>query len=167
MTDTNTRCCTELRRYILASQKALESILKPNHAVSQHTIDTFWKDEVVIHERTGKPSNGKLDFLTLAVLPQYQRRGVGDRLLEYAAYRALKEGIPIFADASAKGLPLYLANGCEVIGTVVLPETTYKKAFGRRVVKRDRLETPVIRWDGANATSGRVKLAQSRLKTSE
>lgn len=134
--------------------------------MSQHTIDKFWREEVEIHESTGKPSNGKLDVLTLAVLPQYQRRGVGERLGDYAASRAIKEGIPIFADASAKGLSMYVANGAKVIGTVVLPEKTYKKRFGRLPVKKDIVETPVIRWNAAEVAAERVKLISSRSKLS-
>jgi GNAT superfamily N-acetyltransferase len=93
------------------------------------------------------PFTGKLDFKTLAVLPEYQRRGVGERLLEYAGCRAYEEGIPIFGDATEKGLPLYLKNGGKLIGRVVLEEQIIEQRGKAEPIKIRRLEMPVLRWD--------------------
>lgn len=126
-------------------------------------MDDFWNDAFAVHATT--KYTGKLDFLTLAVLPDFQRCGLGGILLEWAGYKAALEGIPCFGDATAKGLPLYLANGCKQIGLVVMEERTYEKTGGGRMpVLAERLETPVLRWDAENVTTERLEKAAKKYK---
>lgn len=67
--------------------------------------------------------------------------------MEYCGYRAYEEGIPVFGDATAKGLPLYLRNGAREIGRIVLREQVIEQAGKSEPITLPRLETPVLRWD--------------------
>lgn len=113
--------------------------------MSRAALNDFWTQAYAIHATT--PFSGKLDFKTLAVLPGYQRQGFGEKLMEYAGYRAYKEGIPVFGDATSKGLQLYLRNGGREIGRIVLQEQVVEQPDQSEPIKLPPLETPVLRWD--------------------
>ncbi|KAM5442952.1 hypothetical protein MferCBS31731_001825 [Microsporum ferrugineum] len=51
----------------------------------------------------------------LAVLPDYQRRGIGGTLLRYGLEEAQKLGVPTWLEASSEGFPLYRSHGFEVV----------------------------------------------------
>lgn len=136
---------TELQRWLLYLEGVYTSVFRPNRAVSRAALDDFWTQAYAIHATT--PFSGKLDFKTLAVLPDYQRQGCGEKLLEYCGYRAYEEGIPVFGDATSQGLQLYLRNGAREIGRIVLREQVIEQPGKSEPIKLPRLETPVLRWD--------------------
>lgn len=117
----------------------------PNRAILQTAMDDFNNQAYTIHATT--PFTGKLDFKTLAVLPGLQRKGLGEKLVEYSGFRADKENIPIFFDATAKGFRLYVRKGGSEIGKIVQEEQIVESREGGQPIKLDRLETPVLRWD--------------------
>ena len=137
----------EFRRSLLFLQETYASILSPNRAVSRSNLSDFWTQAYAVHATT--PYDGKLDFRTLAVLPEYQRQGIGEKLLEWAGGRARQEAIPIFGDATEKGRKLYLRKGAKEIGRVILQERTVERGAKSGLVKLPRLETPVMRWDAS------------------
>ena len=136
---------SELQRCLLFLQETYDSIVTPNRAVSRSALSDFWTQAYAVHATTSY--DGKLDFKTLAVLPSYQRRGCGEKLLEWAGWRAHEEAIPIFGDATEKGRELYIRNGAKEIGRVILQEQTVGRDGDSPLVKLPRLETPVMRWD--------------------
>lgn len=83
-------------------------------------IADYHHQALAVHAATEFSS--KLDFKTLAVLPAYQRKGIGEKLVEYCGFRAYAERIPVFGNASTQGLPLYVRNGYKEIGQIVLEE---------------------------------------------
>lgn len=125
-------------------QNIYSTFFAPNHAVSQGVITDYYRQASTIHAKTA--FSGKLDFKTLAVLPAYQRQGIGEMLVEYCGFRACEEKIPVFGDASTQGLPLYIRNGCKEIGRICLQEQVVRKSDGDNA-KLERLEVVVLRWD--------------------
>lgn len=143
-----------MQRCLLFLQEIYVSTFTPNRAISRSALSDFWTQAYTIHATT--PYDGKLDFKTLAVLPSYQRRGCGEKLLEWAGLRAYEEGIPIFGDATEKGRELYIRNGAREIGRVILLEQTVEREGKAGLVKLPRLETPVMRWDANWLTQERL-----------
>lgn len=150
-----------MERWLLYLQGVYTSIVRPNRAVSHAAINDFLTQAYAIHAST--PYSGKLDFKTLAVHPAYQRRGFGERLMEYCGCKAYAEAIPVFGDATAKGLPLYLRNGAKEIGRIVLMEQVIQLAGMAEPVKLERLETPVLRWDADWASPERLEKMRAQL----
>lgn len=75
-----------------------------------------------------EPASGPLgsyfaDLLAIAVAPEYQRRGVGTRLLDYAVHlaRAASRGTPVLeirltvADSNVAGMSLFTKSGFRVL----------------------------------------------------
>ncbi|KAE8440421.1 hypothetical protein EG329_008009 [Mollisiaceae sp. DMI_Dod_QoI] len=91
-------------------------------------------------------SRSRIEFRTLAVDPAYQRRGFGEKLVEWYSIRAWEEDVPVFGDASTKGLPLYLRNGCEDIGRIILPKQIVNPRDGLESIELDGMEVVVLRW---------------------
>ena len=91
-------------------------------------------------------SKSKIDFKTLAVDVNHQRQGIGEKLVEWCGVRAWMEDVPVFGDASTKGLPLYLRNGCEEIGRIKLPEQVFPEKGRPERRKLKALEVVVLRW---------------------
>lgn len=90
---------------------------------------------------------------------------MGQKILEYAGNRANEEKIPMFGDATEKGLPLYLKVGGKQIGTIIMPEHKYEKSGRDKMpITVDRLETPVLRWDAANLPQSRFKKVTASAK---
>ncbi|MCJ1466770.1 hypothetical protein MMC07_005390 [Pseudocyphellaria aurata] len=145
----------KLQRWLLHLERVYISIFTPNRAVSRAALDDFWTQAYAIHATT--PFSGKLDFKTLAVLPGYQRQGFGEKLIEYGGYRAYEEGIPVFGDATSKGLQLYLRNGAREIGRIVLQEQVVERPGQSEPIKLPQLETPVLRWDAGWASKERIE----------
>lgn len=83
--------------------------------------------------------------------------------MEFCGCKAYAEAIPVFGDATAKGLPLYLRNGGKEIGRIVLEERVIQLAGKAEPVKLERLETPVLRWDANWASPERLKRMRAQL----
>ncbi|CBX91783.1 hypothetical protein LEMA_P044890.1 [Plenodomus lingam JN3] len=101
----------------------------------------------------------RIEAPSLAILPEFQRMGVGKRLMAWALDRANAEQVPIFADASTKGLPLYLKGGFEIIGRVKLRARTVQVPKTLQVIDESKevslpeLDVPIIKYGpktGAN-----------------
>ena len=54
----------------------------------------------------------------LTINPEYQRRGVGGKLLEWGTQQADKHNEKIYLEASPAGRGLYLRHGFEIVGTL-------------------------------------------------
>jgi GNAT superfamily N-acetyltransferase len=156
---------SEIHRGLLDLSDVLAS---PNRAVSQESLDKFWNQELAVHKSTGY--TGKLDMLTLAVHPGFQRRGCGTRLTEWTLARAAQENLPVMADASASNLPLQQKFGFKVVGNIVQEEAIYKKIWCDKQlppVEMKRLETPVTRWDAKNLSTEKMKEISDRATYSD
>ncbi|CAH0022483.1 unnamed protein product [Clonostachys rhizophaga] len=132
-------------RHMLDLAEATEP---PNRAASQEALDDFWRQELIGHNST--EFTDKIDFYTLAMLPEYQRKGCAGHLFAWLFEASARDNVPVFGDASAKAIRIYCAVGAVIIGKIMQEETTYERTLGNRVlpsIKVPRLETPVIRWD--------------------
>lgn len=58
----------------------------------------------------------------LCVSPEFQRRGVGSRLIQHAQRLAADEGLPLTLEASVVGKSLYFKRGFKVVNEVKLCE---------------------------------------------
>jgi GNAT superfamily N-acetyltransferase len=132
-----------LQRIILS----LQSYFWTDRSASPSTVESYYNQASAIH---AMPEGSRyLEFKTLAVDPAYQRKGYGEKLVEWCGMRAIEDGIPVFGDASANGLPLYVRNGCKEIGRIVLPEQIVERpnGFEGEPLKFERMEVVVLRWD--------------------
>ncbi|GAB1194982.1 hypothetical protein APSETT444_004234 [Aspergillus pseudonomiae] len=119
--------------------------IAPNRAISFKAIDSYYGQAAKIHAQYLDADQGKLEFKTLAVHPAYQHRGYGFKLVQFCGYRASKEGVTVFGDASSHGLPLYVRNGCKEIGKIHLP--SQKVDLGPHGVHNiPELDVVVLRW---------------------
>ena len=57
---------------------------------------------------------------TLAVHPDYQRRGIGRKLVTWGVQQGEKEGVPVALEASLDGKRLYEKNGFQLVRTEYL-----------------------------------------------
>ncbi|KAH9881280.1 hypothetical protein IAQ61_000002 [Plenodomus lingam] len=143
--------CPELQRELLDIEAAKSHI----RCAAPDVIKEFSEAEETligdVPERIEAPS--------LAILPEFQRMGVGKRLMAWALDRANAEQVPIFADASTKGLPLYLKGGFEIIGRVKLRARTVQVPKTLQVIDESKevslpeLDVPIIKYGpktGAN-----------------
>lgn len=83
--------------------------------------------------------------------------------MEFCGCKAYEEAIPVFGDATAKGLPLYLRNGGKEIGRIILEEQVVQQAGKTEPVRLGRLETPVLRWDSNWASPERLEKMRAQL----
>ncbi|KAE8374357.1 acyl-CoA N-acyltransferase [Aspergillus bertholletiae] len=132
-------------RVLLGSRSTVNSYIAPNRAISFKAIDSYYGQAAKIHAQYLDEDQGKLEFKTLAVHPAYQHRGYGFKLVQFCGYRASKEGVTVFGDASSHGLPLYVRNGCKEIGKIHLP--SQKVDLGPHGVHNiPELDVVVLRW---------------------
>lgn len=137
--------CTGFWRVLLGSRSTVNSYIAPNRAISFKAIDSYYGQAAKIHAQYLEEGQGKLEFKTLAVHPAYQHRGYGFKLVQFCGYRASKEGVTVFGDASSHGLPLYVRNGCKEIGKICLP--SQKVDLGPHGVHDiPELDVVVLRW---------------------
>jgi GNAT superfamily N-acetyltransferase len=136
---------TELGRLLLFFRGIWASITAPNQAISRPTIENYYNQASAVHSRYLQLSRSRIEFRTLAVYPAYQRQGFGEKLVEWCGIRACEEDVPVFGDASTKGLPLYLRNGCEDIGRIILPKQIVNPGDGLESIELDGMEVVVLR----------------------
>ncbi|KAL6900420.1 acyl-CoA N-acyltransferase [Trichoderma evansii] len=81
--------------------------------------DEFGKRRDEMDECYEKAADGKRHIYihTLMINPDYQRRGVGGRLLAAVLKQSDEEGIPTFLASTAESIGLYSRNGFESLGT--------------------------------------------------
>lgn len=123
-----------------------KGIFAQNRAISPSTIRNYYGQAELVHAEYLKESKSKIDFKTLAVDVSHQRQGVGEKLVEWCGLRAWEDDVPVFGDASTKGLPLYLRNGCEEIGRIRLPTQVVPQKDGFESNEIAPLEVVVLRW---------------------
>lgn len=77
----------------------------------------------------------------LGVLPQYERRGIGSKLLKAHLEEAQEDGVSVYLGATPAGKPLYDRHGFEVVsletkgeeGVCTWPEAVMKwRAFSSK-----------------------------------
>lgn len=85
-----------------------------------------------------------LDGQVIAVDPAYQRRGVGEKLIEWVFNTLKKEGIPIFGDAVEFLLPFYTSLGARPIGKISLPARVVDSGDGGEPVRLEAVEVVLI-----------------------
>ena len=105
---------------------------------------TCWKAIDELHSQAAAWENrfpSLVHLNILGIFPDHQRRGIGQRLLEYGKQRAREEGVPLLLEATAAGLPLYKKNGFVEVGRSVLSAREEK---GRRI---ERQELPIMVWN--------------------
>ena len=90
-----------------------------NRAEAPATAKAFYDEEKAIIGE--KVLENAIECKTLAVLPEFQRLGIGKKVISWMFERATKDGAVIFCDASSKGIELYLRHGLKVVGHVTLP----------------------------------------------
>lgn len=98
-----------------------------------------------------------MEVQTIAVVPGFQRAGIGKVALKWCFDMAEAENVPVVGDASKKGINLYLQTGFKIQGTIVM-EAKVARLDGRDdvVVEMPRLEVPVVTW--TPGTPRRVRL---------
>lgn len=66
----------------------------------------------------------------------------------------MQDGLPVYGDATATALPLYVRNGCKDVGRIVLEEKLVKPkgVTETAVQKLDGLNVVVLRWDSSVLT---------------
>ncbi|KAL6156000.1 hypothetical protein ACJQWK_05368 [Exserohilum turcicum] len=102
----------------------------------------------------------RIDARTLAILPEFQRKGLGNKLLAWGYDRVNAEQVPMFGDASKKDISLYLKTGFKLIGSVKLKARTVhlpddlahavpNGTLGKDAatpIRLEELEVPVIKY---------------------
>ncbi|KAJ7744681.1 acyl-CoA N-acyltransferase, partial [Mycena metata] len=62
----------------------------------------------------------------MAVDPKYQRRGIGQALLQWGLDRADAEGLEVYLESSEDGLRLYEKNGFESVAWYEFPREQFE-----------------------------------------
>jgi GNAT superfamily N-acetyltransferase len=106
------------QRFYLHIRGCVVSKLWPNRATSSETVQNYYARAEEVHKLHLTGSENKVDFKTLAIDPACQRHGFGEKLVEWCDFMAWQDDVPVFGDATTKGLPLYLKVGCKEIGQI-------------------------------------------------
>lgn len=80
--------------------------------------------------------------ITLVVDPEWQRRGIGKRLLEEVLSVVDEKGWEAFIDASPAGLGLYKKLGWEEVGSTVIDVGAYGGEKGKLVTNVSLVRKP-------------------------
>jgi GNAT superfamily N-acetyltransferase len=132
----------ELRRKLLD----IEESNFQDRSAAPEIVEAFYKAQREIIGHVPERIEGR----SLAVLPEFQRMGVGKKLLAYMYARANEEQVSIFGDASKKGLPLYLATGCQLLGYVKLRARSFQlpndaeNGGGSKIIILEDIDVPTI-----------------------
>lgn len=74
----------------------------------------------VLSEAATEPYPERWHLHVLVVARQFQRRGIGGKLMEWGIEQAVKEKVPIALEASEVGLSLYRKIGFKVVDMLKL-----------------------------------------------
>jgi GNAT superfamily N-acetyltransferase len=68
---------------------------------------------------TGGPDieQGYRLLIFLATSPEFERKGIGSKLLKQGLQEAEEDAVPVYLGATPAGRPLYERNGFELMGT--------------------------------------------------
>jgi ribosomal protein S18 acetylase RimI-like enzyme len=92
----------------------------------------FWRAEAECEKKYLGSDIDRAWYLdTLAVLPEYQRQGIGKMLVDYGLHRAQERGEKAYTQASEFGKGLYLQKGFKIVGDQVNSHggVTYRNPF--------------------------------------
>lgn len=91
------------------------------------------------HHMAGKTYS----FLKLLIIdPDYQRKGLGGKLLKWGIDQAAQQGVPAWLESSPMGKALYEKNGFRVVLWDRVDEKRAQRGF---------VDWPVMLWDGKQA----------------
>jgi len=143
-----TKTKPEINRTILHLKQSINSKFRPNRAMSPSTIRAYFAQAAETYKQhMDDPTNQAwIDCRGLAVDPAHQRRGYGEKLIEWLGHAAWAEDVPVFGDSTATGLPLYLKNGCERIGKIELAEKVVDAGRGRGMVRVKAVDAVLLMW---------------------
>lgn len=137
---------TGILRTLVNAQGYIYSLLWPNRAVDTETYRIYYEQAHAVYQKyLDSPDSPWIDCRGLAVHPAYQRRGFGQKLLDWIGHAAWMEDVPIFGDCTEAGLPMYLKNGVEKIGKVVLPAKVVDNGPGWEPIQLNEIEVTLIR----------------------
>lgn len=91
-------------------------------------------------------SKSRIDFRSLAVAPEFQRRGYGETMVQWLGLQAWEEDVPVFGDASTNGLPIYLRNQCKEIGKIHLKQQVVGLGSGKDCLICSPMDVICLRW---------------------
>ncbi|KAK3386644.1 acyl-CoA N-acyltransferase [Podospora didyma] len=138
----------KVQRAIFHMKSFITSKMRPNRAIDEDTINRYFEQATSTYMQHLSPGQRAwIDCRGLAVDPEYQRRGYGEKLIRWAGDAAKREGVPIFGDSTATGLPLYLKNGAVQIGRVELPARMVERKGGEKV-SLNGVDAVLLKWQG-------------------
>jgi GNAT superfamily N-acetyltransferase len=93
---------------------------------------------------------------TVAVLPQYQRSGIGKAFMKWCTRHAMQEGVPAVGKATQKGVGLYVHAGAQIVGTIEMQAKTLQPKGMDIAIVLPQLDVPVIKFEafGGQALAG-------------
>lgn len=103
-----------LERTLLTAQESYLSLLRADKSLHYARLAHFLAEAK--SDFASIPEMWKMQ--TLAVHPNFQRRGIASMLLNWGKQQAEKEGVPIGLEASELARPLYLKNGFRKFGNL-------------------------------------------------
>ena len=121
---------------------------KPRHLPRHHNQ--------LLHPGHHSPASDQkwIDCSCLAVDPAYQRRGCGEKLIEWVSTAAAREDVPVFCDSTDMGLSLYLRHGARRIGKILLPARVVDSEDGTEPVRLEAVEVVPLMGRAEWAVSG-------------
>lgn len=148
-----------IRRLFFNIRSFWASFFSPNRAIFWPAIREYYRQAGEVQKlNLPSPTSSRIDFKTLAVHPNYQKQKIGERLVEWCGMTAWKAAVPVFGDATTKGLPLYLKSGCKDIGRIHLPKQVVPTGGRGDPIELDPLEIVVLKWETqTNPLEGRVR----------
>ena len=108
-----------------------------NLALGEHFLDALYRPRD-FHMR------GKAYFFMhiLCVLPEYQRKGIGKRMLEWGLKQADELGVECWIDATPAGLGLYKQYGWKEVTTTTVDLESYGGTPGEKEVSVQLIRPP-------------------------
>jgi len=134
-----------LERGLLSLEHCYSAWFGVDKIMEEAVIADFRRQALEVEKENAECSS-RLDLVTLAISPAYQRRGVGGLLMNWGLEKAREERVPVVLEATPNGLGLYLKKGFREIGECVLPSCTAEKERGV-LVEMGELRMPVMILD--------------------
>lgn len=105
-----------LERKLLALEDRYLALVCPDRSVDPHRLEQYAASITDCFPFSDFPD---MWFLaTLAVDPQFQRRGIGQQLVQWGLQQAARDNVPVGLEASVQGTALYEKLGFQIINTL-------------------------------------------------